>query len=120
MGDPSADDLDGISRVGKYADDTVVRVFVMRTSADTYPSGWAYKLHYGATRPSPPDTLDDGTIRRYDNSHEDTNCTRHPTRSRRPSSSPGWWNSGIGSGARYRKKRSRSSERTVPRGDSND
>ena len=30
-----------------------------------YPSGWAYKLHYGATEPDPPRTLDDGTIRRY-------------------------------------------------------
>jgi hypothetical protein len=72
MGDPAPDDLDGLNRVEKYADDTVVRVFVMRTSADAYPSGWAYKLHYGATRPEPPATLDDGTIRRYDNSHEDT------------------------------------------------
>jgi hypothetical protein len=34
--------------------------------------GLAYKLHYGTTQPNPPDTLDDGTIRRYDNSHEDT------------------------------------------------
>ncbi|SNR56950.1 hypothetical protein SAMN06264855_11636 [Halorubrum vacuolatum] len=30
------------------------------------------KLHYGATEPDPPRTLEDGTIRRYDNSHEDT------------------------------------------------
>jgi hypothetical protein len=44
----------------------------MRTDRDAYPSGWAYKLHYGATEPDPPRTLDDGTIRRYDNSHEDT------------------------------------------------
>jgi len=72
MGSPTGDDLDGITRAEKYADDTVVRVFVMRTSAEAYPSGWAYKLHYGATQPNPPDTLDDGTIRRYDNSHEYT------------------------------------------------
>ena len=45
----------------------------MRTTRNAYPSGWAYKLHYGATEPDPPQTLDDGTIRRYDNSHEDTN-----------------------------------------------
>lgn len=44
----------------------------MRTTWDANPSGWAYRLHYGATRPDPPATLDDGTIRRYDNSHEDT------------------------------------------------
>lgn len=42
----------------------------MRTTRAAYPSGWAYKLHYGAIEP--PRTLDDGTIRRYDNSHEDT------------------------------------------------
>ncbi len=32
----------------------------------------AYKLHYGATEPDPPRTLANGTIRRLDNSHEDT------------------------------------------------
>jgi hypothetical protein len=72
MGSPTGADLDGISRTERYDDGTVVRVFVMRTTRDAYPSGWAYKLHYGATRPNPPETLDDGTIRRYDNSHEDT------------------------------------------------
>lgn len=36
------------------------------------PSGWAYTLHYGTTDPNPPQTLPDGTIRRYDNAHEDT------------------------------------------------
>ncbi|WP_138005235.1 toxin-antitoxin system TumE family protein [Halalkalirubrum salinum] len=71
MGNPATDDLDGINRVQKYADGTLVRVFVMRTTRDGYPSGWAYKLHYGATRPT-AETLNDGTIRRYDNSHEDT------------------------------------------------
>jgi hypothetical protein len=30
------------------------------------------EFHYGGTEPDPPRTLDDGTIRRYDNSHEDT------------------------------------------------
>ena len=67
------DDLDGVSEGRKYPDGTVVRVFCMRTDPDAYPSGWAYTLHYGATDPDPPRTLDDGTIRRYDNSHEDTN-----------------------------------------------
>jgi hypothetical protein len=33
------DDLDGINRVEKYADDTLVRVLIMRTERDTYPSG---------------------------------------------------------------------------------
>lgn len=72
MGPSTADDLDGINATEKYPDGTVVRIFVMRTDRDTYPSGWAYKLHYGATEPNPPETLADGTIRRYDNSHEDT------------------------------------------------
>ena len=62
----------GGSEGRKYPDGTVVRVFCMRTDRDAYPCGWAYKLHYGATEPNPPHTLDDGTIRRYDNSHEDT------------------------------------------------
>lgn len=72
MASPTGDDLDGVNEAKKYPDGTVVRVFCMRTNRDTYPSGWAYKLHYGATEPDPPHTLDDGTIRRYDNSHEDT------------------------------------------------
>lgn len=72
MGSPTEDDLDGITRVEKYEDGTVIRAFVMRTTEDAYPSGWAYKLHYGRTEPNPPATLNDGTIRRYDNSHEDT------------------------------------------------
>ncbi len=66
------DDLDGINRGEKYPDGTVVRVFCMRTDRDAYPSGWAYRFHYGAIEPDPPRTLADGTIRRYDNSHEDT------------------------------------------------
>ena len=72
MGSPTTDELDGVNRGEKYPDGTVVRVFCMRTENEAYPSGWAYKLHYGATVPDPPRTLDDGTIRRYDNSHEDT------------------------------------------------
>jgi hypothetical protein len=72
MVSPTDDDLDGVSESRTYPDGTIVRVFCMRTVQDAYPSGWAYKLHYGATEPDPPHTLDDGTIRRYDNSHEDT------------------------------------------------
>jgi len=67
-----------VSEGQKYPDGTVFRVFCMRTDRDAYPSGWAYKHHYGATEPDPPRTLDDGTIRRYDNSQEDTNSTSHP------------------------------------------
>lgn len=73
MDTPSEDALDGISRTETYADGTVVRVFITRTAREAYPSGWAYTLHYGATDPDPPRTLDDGTIRRYDNAHERTN-----------------------------------------------
>jgi len=72
MASLTGDDLDGVSEVRKYPDRTVVRVFCLRTDRDAYPSGWGYKLHYGATEPDPPRTLADGTIRRYDNSHEDT------------------------------------------------
>lgn len=72
MGPPAADGLDGLSRVNKYPDGTDVRVFCMRTADAEYPSGWAYSLHYGALKPDPPRTLEDGTIRRYDNAHERT------------------------------------------------
>ncbi|WP_253736320.1 toxin-antitoxin system TumE family protein [Halohasta salina] len=72
MGSPTDAELDGVSMGQKYPDGTVVRVFCLRTEQNTYRSGWAYKLHYGATEPDPPRTLEDGTIRRYDNSHADT------------------------------------------------
>jgi hypothetical protein len=72
MGSVTDDGLDGVSEAQKYRDGTVIRVFCMRTDRDAYPSGRAYKLHYGATEPDPPQTLEDGTIRRYDNSHEGT------------------------------------------------
>jgi len=54
MGSLTDDDLNGVSKGQKYPDGTVVRVFCMRTDRDAYPSGWAYKLHYGATEPDPP------------------------------------------------------------------
>lgn len=65
------DDLDGLNKRRTYPDGTLVRVFVLKTGEAAYPSGWGYTLHYGATEPNPPETLDDGTIRRYDNAHED-------------------------------------------------
>ena len=65
-------DLDGVNRQQVYSDGTVVRVFCMQTDDAAYSSGWAYRFHYGATDSDAPGTLDDGTIRRYDNSHEDT------------------------------------------------
>lgn len=68
----STEDLDGVDRRERYPDGTVIRVFCTRTGRDAYPSGWAYSLHYGATEPDPPRTLEDGTIRRYDNAHEAT------------------------------------------------
>jgi hypothetical protein len=70
----TADDLDGHSLTRRYEDDTFVRIAIRRTESEAYPSGWRYALHYGATAPDAVDapTLDDGTIRRYDNSHEDT------------------------------------------------
>lgn len=68
---PTADDLDGYDNATVYAESPVVRVSIRRTDDEAYPSGWRYTLHYGALS-ARPETLDDGTIRRYDNSHEDT------------------------------------------------
>ena len=47
----------------------LVENVVLRPTEDTetYPSGWKYTLHLG--------TLDDLTLVRYDNSHEDTKGT---------------------------------------------
>lgn len=44
----------------------LVETVVIRrtTDTETYPSGWKYSLHLG--------TLEDLTLVRYDNSHEDT------------------------------------------------
>ena len=66
------DQLAGFSRSRVYPDGTVVRVSLRRTDSDAYPSGWRYTFHYGSLDPDSPGTLPDGTIRRYDNSHEDT------------------------------------------------
>ena len=68
---PTADDLNGYSNATVYPDGTVVRISVRRTEDEAYPSGWRYTFHYGALTAG-PETLDDGTIRRYDNAHERT------------------------------------------------
>jgi hypothetical protein len=68
---PTADELDGYSDATVYEDGTVIRISVRRTEDETYSSGWRYTFHYGALT-SGPETLDDGTIRRYDNAHEAT------------------------------------------------
>jgi len=51
----------------------LVENVVLRPTDDTetYPSGWKYTLHLG--------TLDDLTLVRYDNSHEDTKGHEHHT-----------------------------------------
>jgi len=72
MARPNADALDGVNERAVFPDGTLVRVFIRRTDDSAYPSGWAYTLHYGAKTPDPPRTLEDGTIRRYDNAHEAT------------------------------------------------
>ncbi|SEP31647.1 hypothetical protein SAMN04487948_14614 [Halogranum amylolyticum] len=41
------------------------------TDTDAYPSGWKYTLHLG--------TLEDLTLIRYDNAHEDTKGHEHHT-----------------------------------------
>jgi hypothetical protein len=64
-------DLDGYTKAKVYEDETVIRVSIRRTESSTYSSGWRYTLHYGKLSPD-SETLEDGTIRRYDNSHEDT------------------------------------------------
>jgi len=69
--EPTADDLDRYENATVYEDGTVVRISVRRTDSNMYPSGWRYTFHYGALSPD-PETLDDGTIRRYDNAHETT------------------------------------------------
>ena len=67
----TADDLDEYDDATVYPDGTVVRISVRRTEDEAYPSGWRYTFHYGALTAG-PETLDDGTIRRYDNAHERT------------------------------------------------
>jgi len=68
-------DLDRYSLQRRYDDGTFIRIMIRRTeNSDTYPSGWHYALHYGAVDPNrvERETLADGTLRRYDNAHEDT------------------------------------------------
>jgi hypothetical protein len=64
--------LADFSRSRVYPDGTVIRVFVQRTDSEAFPSGWRYTFHYGALDPDTLGSLSDGTIRRYDNAHEDT------------------------------------------------
>jgi len=50
----------------------VENVVIRRTTdTETYPSGWKYTLHLG--------TLEDLTLVRYDNAHEDTKGHEHHT-----------------------------------------
>lgn len=50
----------------------VENVVIRRTEdTETYPSGWKYTLHLG--------TLEDLTLVRYDNAHEDTKGHEHHT-----------------------------------------
>lgn len=69
--EPSAKKLNGYDDATIYEDRRVVRISIRRTGDDAYPPGWRYTFHYGALSPG-PETLDDGTIRRYDNAHEKT------------------------------------------------
>jgi hypothetical protein len=72
VSDATESALDGYRQRKRYSDGTVVRVFAMRTDDTAYALGWSYTFHYGTIEPDPPLTLDDGTILRYDNAHEDT------------------------------------------------
>lgn len=69
--EPTAEELEGYNNAKVYQDGTVVRISVRRTNNDAYPSGWRYTFHYGSLTAG-EETLDDGTIRRYDNAHERT------------------------------------------------
>jgi len=72
----------------------LVENVVLRPTDDTetYPSGWKYTLHLG--------TLDDLTLVRYDNSHEDTRGTSTTPRLAisTASGSLGWRNCSSSSG----------------------
>ena len=56
------DDLDGVGERRTSPDETVIRVFCMRTDCDAYPSEWAYKPHHGATAPSPDSITSTGMV----------------------------------------------------------
>lgn len=72
----------------------LVENVVLRPTDDTetYPSGWKYTLHLC--------TLDDLTLVRYDNSHEDTKGTSTTPRpvTETMSNFPGWKTDSSGSG----------------------
>lgn len=59
-----ADDETLVQYTDEHENGTIERVFIRRTTDDSYPSGWRYSLHYGTTEGK--------TIVRYDNAHEDT------------------------------------------------
>jgi len=106
--DLDADDLDGYNRTNVYEDGKVVRTSIRRTSDSTYPSGWRYTFHYGSLTPD-EGTLEDGTIRRYDNAHEDTKGHEFhiaPTLNQRSSTSLVSRNCIDGSGMRFQSQNS--------------
>ena len=90
MGSPTAEELNGLRETKSYDDGTVVRVFCMRTTHDSYPSGWAYNLHYGTTE---PDRRERSTLGRsvatttLTRPRKATNCISRPSPNQRASSS---------------------------------
>jgi hypothetical protein len=109
--DLTGDDTNGHSFRHRYADGTFVRIMIRRTSDAAYPSGWRYALHYGAPDADTADvpTLEDGTIRRYDNAHEDTKGHElHVAPDSEPIDIdfPGWSTCTSGSGTKSRNRAS--------------
>jgi len=62
-----------LGHIPTYVEAGLVENVVMRRTTDTniYPSGWKYTLHLG--------TLQNLTLIRYDNAHEDTKGHEHHT-----------------------------------------
>jgi len=101
----TGDDLAGVSEGRKYPDGTVVRVFCMRTDrAYTRPGGPTNVTTARQSRILPAHLQMGrfvGTTTRT-RTPKATNCTSHRTPNQTSSRSPGWSNSGNGSGARSR------------------